>query len=140
MLLWALKALPTTPTQILNVLCAVGFRSIRGNVYIRAGASSKIWASQGSKMIFSKMPPFSSWHIPRHKSLTVGHDLMSFGGCRLFNAIFPLFSVIYFSVTAFSASCSTLATSITTFTHFVAPHDRCGASLCHFVVDDPPLS
>ena len=52
----------------------------------RAGATSKIWASQGPKWFFSKMPSFSSWHIPRHKSLTVVHDLLSFGGCR---AIFP---------------------------------------------------
>ena len=64
----------------------------------RAGSTSKILASQGPKWFFPKMPPFSSWYSPRQESITVVHDLMSFGGCR---AIFPylmLFSAIYFSV------------------------------------------
>ena len=54
-----------------------------------------------SKMIFPKMPPFSSWHSPRHKSLTVVHDLLRFRGCKaiflylmLFSAIFPLLKIV----------------------------------------------
>ena len=73
-------------------------RTRTNTVKIRAGATSKIRASQGPKWFFPKMPPFSSWHSPRQESIKVVHDLMSFGGCR---AIFPylmLFSAIYFSV------------------------------------------
>ena len=44
------------------------------------------------------MPPFFSWHIPGHKSQTVVHDLLRFGGCRAIFLYFLLFSAIYFSV------------------------------------------
>ena len=62
---------------------------------IRAGSTSKIRASQGPKWFFPKMPPFSSWHSPRHKSLTVVHDLLNFGGCRAIFCYLMLFSTTF---------------------------------------------
>ena len=68
------------------------------DIKTRAGSTSKIRASQGPKWFFPKMPPFSSWHSPRHKSLTVVHDLLRFGGCRAIFLYLMLFSAIFFSV------------------------------------------
>ena len=73
-----------------------GFGFVCGSVIpIRAGATLKKQASQCPKWFFPKMPPFSSWYIPRHKSLTVVHDLLRFGGCRAIFLYLMLFSATF---------------------------------------------